>query len=345
MYKVFSPILLLLLCLCALPAAGRGGERVTLLQWNIWQEGTQVPGGYDAIVDELARLKPDFVTFSEVRNYRGRPFTARLCRDLAVRGVQYHSFYSYDSGLLSRYPITDTTVVYPCRDDHGSIYRLACEAKGRRWAVYTAHLDYLNDTYYEVRGYDGNTWAEIPVLTDSAEIVRRNARSKRDEALTAFLSHAARDEAEGRVVVLGGDFNEPSWLDWTPATRYLYDHHGVVMAWPATRRLAEAGYTDVWRALFPDPVSRPGFTYPADNPAVSPTRLSWAPLADERERIDYLFVKGRGVSVSDAKVYGPKGSIAYGRRVPNPVGGEPFLPPLGVWPSDHKGLWAEILVK
>ena len=39
-------------------------KEFTVLQWNIWQEGTMVPGGYEAVVDEIARLKPDFVTLS-----------------------------------------------------------------------------------------------------------------------------------------------------------------------------------------------------------------------------------------------------------------------------------------
>ena len=62
---------LILLCLLLLASTlGRSQEKneFTVLQWNIWQEGTKVPGGYDAIVNEIARLKPDFVTFSEVRN-------------------------------------------------------------------------------------------------------------------------------------------------------------------------------------------------------------------------------------------------------------------------------------
>ena len=37
-------------------------KEFTVLQWNIWQEGTVIPGGYDAIVNEIARLRPDFVT-------------------------------------------------------------------------------------------------------------------------------------------------------------------------------------------------------------------------------------------------------------------------------------------
>ena len=57
-------------------------KEFTVLQWNIWQEGTMVPGGYEAIVDEIIRLRPDFVTLSEVRNYNNTNFTARLTRSL-----------------------------------------------------------------------------------------------------------------------------------------------------------------------------------------------------------------------------------------------------------------------
>ena len=94
---------------CVFGAKAEGEKEFTVLQWNIWQEGTMVPGGYDAIVEEIVRLKPDFVTFSEVRNYHNTNFTARLTASLRERGETYYSFYSYDSGLLSRYPITDST--------------------------------------------------------------------------------------------------------------------------------------------------------------------------------------------------------------------------------------------
>lgn len=55
-------------CTWLVPSTARA-EEFTILQWNIWQEGTMVKGGYDAIVEEIVRLKPDFVTLSEVRNY------------------------------------------------------------------------------------------------------------------------------------------------------------------------------------------------------------------------------------------------------------------------------------
>lgn len=330
-----------LLC-CAVFGKTRG--YITVLQWNVWQEGTMVAGGEDAIVDELVRLKPDFVTLSEVRNYKCVDFMRKLTSRLQQRGEVYYSFSTYDTGLLSRYPITDSLTVFPCIGDHGSIYRMLCQAKGRKFAVYTAHLDYQNDTYYEVRGYDGNTWQPMPPLTDTLEIKRRNALSKREEAIKLMLEQAQKDEADGYNVVLGGDFNEPSLYDWTARTRYLYDHHGMVLAWPVSKMLLDAGFTDAYRAIHADELAFPGFTFPADNPAIDPHRLSWTPLADERERIDFVHVKGRQLQVVDAKLFGPVACVAYGRRGAV-AGGDPVILPLDVWPSDHRGVWVKLCVK
>ena len=110
------------------------------MQWNIWQEGTVVPGGYEAIVDEIVRLKPDFVTFSEVRNYHQTRFCDRIVASLKEHGQTYYSFYSDDSGLLSRYPITDSVTVFPLKDDHGSVYKMVTSFGGKEVAVYTCLL-------------------------------------------------------------------------------------------------------------------------------------------------------------------------------------------------------------
>lgn len=335
MRKLFFTILLLFVALGA--DAKNKKTEITVLQWNIWQEGTVVPGGYDAIVNEIVRIKPDFVTLSEVRNYKNSNFTARLCNSLKEKGFQYYSFFSHDSGLLSRYPITDSLTVFPLNNDHGSIYRLSCMVNGRKMAVYTAHLDYLNCAYYNARGYDGSTWKEISIPTSVDEIMKVNIASLRDDAIRKFIAQAKEDISLGYQVIIGGDFNEPSHLDWIIDNKDLYDHHGFVIPWTVTSLLEKEGFTDSYRKIFPNPLTHPGFTYPSDNELIKVDKLAWAPKADERDRIDFVFYKGKKIKATQAIVFGPKGSILRSQRVLE-VSQDKFLLPLGVWPTDHKGL-------
>lgn len=319
-------------------------HEITVFQFNIWQEGTVVPGGFDAIADEIARFDPDFVTLSEVRNYNDTRFCDRIIEALAQRGKEYHSFYSYDSGLLSRYPITDSATVWPHSGDHGTIYRLNTEIDGQPFAVYTGHLDYQNDTYYEVRGYDGNSWERMTApLTDVDSILERNVLSLRDEAIRSFLKDAAEQRIAGNIIIFGGDFNEPSHLDWTESTRDMADHNGVVFEWPNTLTLHNAGFCDAYRSVYPDPVTHPGYTYPSDNEALAPQRITWAPEADERDRIDYVFFDPQGgrVRATEACVVGPRCSIVRSQRV-DETSGDSIIEPLGVWPTDHKGVLVKL---
>ena len=317
---------------------GKGDKKFTVLQWNIWQEGTVVEGGYEAIVNEIVRLKPDFVTFSEVRNYNQTRFCDRIVQSLSQKGETYYSFYSNDCGLLSKYPITDSTTVFPLKDDHGSIYRLVSSIYGREIAVYTAHLDYLSDAYYNVRGYDGSTWKEIPIPETVQEVLAVNDASLRDDAIRNFVAAAKEDIAAGRIVVLGGDFNEPSHLDWIRETKDLYDHHGLIIPWTVPLILDNNGFIDTYREIYPDVLAYPGFTFPADNPLIPINKLTWAPKADERDRIDYIFYyPAERLSVKDAVIFGPEGSICKSQRIKE-TSKDRFITPLAVWPTDHKGL-------
>lgn len=330
-----------ILCFIAwLGVSAREVKELSVLQFNIWQEGTVIPGGFEAIADEIARLEPDFVTLSEVRNYRNTRFCDRITEALRSRGKVYYSFYSDDTGLLSKHQISDSATVFPLNNDHGSIYRLNAKIGDQEFAVYTGHLDYLNDTYYEVRSYDGNSWKKMDApLTDVEEILRRNALSQRDEAIDSFIKDADLQAAEGAMIIFGGDFNEPSHLDWIEATRDSADHHGVVIEWPNTKRLHDAGFRDAYRVVYPDPVTHPGYTYPSANPARTPESITWAKESDERDRIDYIFYRPTGaLEPVEAYVFGPAESIAYSKEVPS-VSEDKFITPSGVWPTDHKGVF------
>lgn len=321
------------------------GDTFKVLQFNIWQEGTVVNGGFDAVADEIIRSGADFVTLSEVRNYHDTRFCDRMVDALQKRGQTFYSFYTEDSGLLSRYPLTDSLTVFPLDDDRGSIYKLTTRLGEQEIAVYTAHLDYRNCAYYDVRGYDGNTWEKGEPVSDLDSILLLNRRSVRDDAIACFLKEAAKDQADGRIVILGGDFNEPSHLDWTEATKDMRDHQGVAVPWDVSVMLAKAGYKDAYREVYPNPVTHPGFTYPADCKDIDLKKLLWAADADERDRIDFIiYAPHERLSLTDISIVGPKGDILRGNRVVETTP-DPIVEPTGTWPTDHKAVLATFHIK
>ncbi len=316
---------------------------IKILQFNIWQEGTMVRGGFDAIVNEIVRLQPDFVTLSEVRNYNKTRFCDRIVSALAKKGKNYYSFFSDDSGLLSLHPIKDSAVIFK---NNGTIHKLVTKIGKREIAVYTAHLDYKNYAVYLPRGYDGNTWKKMKApVTNLDSILSMNRASLRDEAITAFIAAAKQDITEGRIVFLGGDFNEDSHLDWTEATKNLYDHNGVIVPWDCSTMLYRAGFKDSYREKFPNPVTHPGFTFPADNTTVEVKQLAWAPDADERDRIDFIYYyPNKKITLINSVVVGPHGCILNGKRAAE-NSEDPFIIPIATWPTDHKAVMSTFKIK
>ncbi|MCW3468026.1 endonuclease/exonuclease/phosphatase family protein [Chitinophaga nivalis] len=317
-----------------------------VLQFNIWQEGTVVPGGFDAIVAEIIRTDADIVTFSEVRNYQQTKFNERVVAALKAKGKIFYAAYSYDSGILSRFPLLDFVTISPEKEDHGSVYKAVVKVGKHRLAVYTAHLDYLHAANYLPRGYHSSTWKKLPApVTMADSVLADNHASQRDEEIRLFLTDAAQEIKRGSLVVLGGDFNEPSHRDWNVATAQLFDHNGAVIPWENTLLLEQHGYTDSYREKYPDPVTHPGFTFPADNKAVDIAKLAWAPDADDRDRIDFIFYRrDKRWQLQNATLVGPSGSVVYGQRKEEQTK-DPFMKPQGIWPTDHKALLVTFTIR
>lgn len=316
--------------------------KLKVLQFNIWQEGTVVKNGFDAIVDEIIRTNADLIAFSEVRNYNGIDFSKHIVKTLKEKGHTYYAQPSQDTGLLSKYPIVEQTVLYPVKNDHGSITKAIINVLGVKVAFYSAHLDYLNCALYLPRGYDGSTWKKLDsIITDVAQIQDNNLESLRDEAIDVFIADAEKEIKQGCLVIYGGDNNEPSHLDWIEANKNRYDHNGVVINWRNTAEIEKHGFKDAYREIFPNPVTHPGFTYPADNPLVSINKLAWSPDADDRDRIDFIFFyPDKRLQLTDAKILGPKGDVSRNKRVLEHTE-DVFIEPLNVWPTDHKAVLAE----
>ncbi|WP_245769336.1 endonuclease/exonuclease/phosphatase family protein [Streptomyces indicus] len=317
------------------------------MQFNIWLGGSRVEGGRAGIADTIAVVRPDVVLLSESNPQR----VADLLADLVERGLTYYDNANpTDPAVISRFPIID-------RASFPSWSKAVISVDGTEVAVYSGHLEYRYYVNYLPRGYGGGTpapletseygWDEIPTgpITDVGLITRLNEASGRTKVTKAMLADAAAERGRGRLVILGGDFNEPSFRDWTRRTRNLFDHNGTVIDWSTTRAIEDAGFRDTYRVIHPDPVRTPGFTWPSDNPGADTGELTWAPKADERDRIDFVYYHpDRRIRLLDSVIVGPSTTIVRNERVPE-SGRDPFWEPTWTWPSDHKAVLSTFRVR
>ena len=143
--------------------------------------------------------------------------------------------------------------------------------------------------------------------------------------LRPHLDAVAGPIADGVPTFFVGDLNTPSHLDWTPeAVAALgwqpptLDPPGerFPVAWPVTVAMEDAGFTDTYRSLHPDPVADPGFTYCAD---LFPACGRW----DTWDRIDYVYSAGPVTPVR-SRVVGEGGPYTDIVSLP--------------WPTDHRAV-------
>ena len=130
--------------------------------------------------------------------------------------------------------------------------------------------------------------------------------------------------AAGIPVVLTGDFNSPSHLDWTAAVSAVRPVEAPYpIDWPVAHALADAGFTDSYREVHPDPVADPGFTwtpgYPRERKGV-----------EVHDRIDWVLHAG------PSRPW-PARSSAKSAYAGTGIAVDP-------WPSDHRGVVSTLRV-
>lgn len=328
----------ILLVLSALKGYG-AKTCLSVFQINIWNDAAMVPGGFDGLADEIARLRPDIVLLCEIRN-NGSSFITRMQQALQERKANYENGLSEGNvGILSKYAMERDSLRGSDPATDGAALKVRIRVGGTETVVYSAHLDYTHYACYLPRGYDGVSWEKLEApVTDAESIEKMNDESLRDEAIGRIIEDAEHEK--GHFLILGGDFNEPSRSDWDERTRHMRDHRGATVNWICSALLDEAGFKDSYRTRYPDPITHPGFTYGIDNPDVSLDKLDWVPEADGRDRIDFIYYRPvSGVKLKDAMVVGPTGYIVRGRRIEERTR-DKIVAPSGKWPSDHNGVLA-----
>lgn len=333
---------------------------LTFFQLNIWEGLGNIDNGQDVLNDQLLSLMPDVASFCEFPS-KGDETVKGASAEYILKqaidylfektGVRYYKTSMTGSGtrgILTRFPIVEDAS--PVASSNGSgpqpwFYRTVINFHGQEVAVYSSHSVHYYYACYLSRGYgDGSEpygWDKLKdgPVTDLEAVVARDVTGNRIQMAIDLTEDVEEQAAKGRVCIYAGDLNQPSHLDWTEETKNIRGHGGLVVPWSVSSYLSANGFHDAYRVVYPDPVKNPGFTWPVLNKDAKKV-TSWAPEADERDRIDFVYYyDSERIAVRKAQLVGPDMTIEHGDPVHDPLSKDELIHPANnIWCSDHRAL-------
>jgi endonuclease/exonuclease/phosphatase (EEP) superfamily protein YafD len=293
---LFFAVLFVASCLSGAVRADDPSAELQVLAWNVWNGGDEARYAKD---EAVKRAKQQ--TIVEVIKASGADIVAMVetygSGEAIAAGLGFH-FHPRGTNvsILSRWPVVEDVSVYEPFNCVGAIVELPDK---RRVAIYSTWIHYVDDIWTDPHSRDRRS---------AAELLAADGKSRRDE-IRAILRGIDEEMAKrpGVPVILAGDFNSNSHLDYTDAAREQY---GVVVEWPVTKLVAEAGFRDAYR------LCRPKVDRAADR--------TWSPRFAEQlqDRIDFVFWRGQELRAVEAK--------RLDRFEPR-------------WPSDHAAVWVKFV--
>lgn len=303
-----------------LATAASAGETLTLLSMNMWGAGANEDKGIEETVAVMKASGADIIaaveTVPEPEICEAGPENclageaSRAGEVGAALGYYVHEFrhntdVHWADAILSKYPFGAETP-----GGNG----VEINVNGRKVVAYAANLADAPYGPYQVLGIE---YGPYPFAGSASEAVT-SAVGARGKALADILADvAAEQDADAQFVM--GDFNEPSWRDWT-ARAVEAGTQPLVVEWPFVKGLEQQGFIDTFRTVFPDEVAKPG--------------LTWTPTGDPRDpedhhdRIDFIMARGTTLKVEAAGIVGEK--VPEADLVVTP------------WPSDHRATMARV---
>ncbi len=244
-------------------------DSLTIMTWNIWNGG-QFTGKYvgpQRIAEIIEKSGADLIAMQETFD-SGEKIADRL-------GYYY---YKRSEGLsvLSRYPIGKTYNIY--RPRHSGAVDILLP-KDETLIFCPIALSYMPG----ISSY---------ILSGNAEadsVVFREMQTRGNEIRYILWElQTLLDNSDKIPVVLAGDFNSGSHLDWTEANSK--NRYGLVIDFPVSRHMEQSGFYDAYRQFYPDEVKFPGFT--------------WSPRFKEvlQDRTNYIYYKSEKIKPVYARV-------------------------------------------
>ncbi|MDR1594664.1 MAG: endonuclease/exonuclease/phosphatase family protein [Prevotellaceae bacterium] len=262
--------------LMSIPFDMQAADTVRVMSFNIWVGGGR---SIDRTVAVVRESGADIVGIQE----ETKNAASIIAKSLGWTTVHtYKSLLGKGCAIISKYPVVDSTE---------SKFGVKLQTGKDKYVwMFNQHLNHCPYEPYRLKGIEYCGFGRLHTA-EEAIASAWNAR-KADVELT--VAEIRKVQAENIPVFLTGDFNEPSYLDWTKrATEAGLCQ--LPVAWPATRTLHEqTGLKDSYRTVYPDEVANTGYT--------------WTPVPEvENEIFDRIdFVLYWGATVVKSVIIGEK---------------------------------------
>lgn len=283
-------------------AAAAESVHVKIMSFNIWYGGEQVD--LNRVIEAIKKADADIVGLQE-------PDGSTL-KIAALAGYPYADVRRH---IISKFPLFDSGVGERTEEanppysiagvDSNAVHAWALVAPGKVIAVANTHL--TSNPYGPELVRDGKALAEV--LQNETD-----TRLPEAQALVDGLSGLAKS---GTPVLLVGDFNSPSHLDWTEAMVKVRPAVKFPVEWPVSKLIADSGFVDSYREAHPDPVKNPGLTWSPGYPH------PYVRDSETHDRIDLIWAAN--AETVSSEIVGEAG---------NPEVSIPVVP----WPSDHRAV-------
>lgn len=242
-----------------------------LMEFNIWHGGNETgsEAGPERVADIIRDSEAEVVGLIET--YGSGP---KIADELG------YCLYLHSSNLsiLSKFPIVETADFF--RPFNCSAARIQV-SRTQTINYINLWLHYLPDTRRQLLD---------KVSVDS--IVAGEWTTRAAELKQILQEADSAGFIDGKVpTFVSGDFNIDSHLDWIESTRD--EHQGYVVPWPTSILMEQAGFTDSYRKLYPNPKTHPCKTW---SPAYTPQENGFY------YRIDFIFYKGPGVTPRESRM-------------------------------------------
>lgn len=246
---------------------------VKLMTWNIWHGGLHGDKTSDFKKDTTNTVNVLKVIKQENPDILFMQETYCCGMDIAKQaGFAYSWRGSSNLSIHSKYPIIDTLKIYKPFNSHAVVI----DVKGQHILGVNIWLHYLPDYFQDIKEYS----------PDSLIIGEGTTRLK--EITSILNSVDSLERGLNMPIILGGDFNSGSHLDWVESTRQ--SHYDKVVQWPVSKLMIDRGYIDSFREVHPDPRKT--------------LEGTWGFLSDEiiSDRIDFIYFKGDKLRIKYSKI-------------------------------------------